>query len=304
MTTHSDPLLENLQIAAFDGIEFPCTESGQDGARRVTEHEAWRRDGAELTDGGRKAYRGRMTAMCINGLTGWGDLFPDRAAGLILRFETGADGEMRHPLLGNFTAVVTAWSPRTDARVRNGIAVDFDWIEQRASSVGIVGQNAGTPTVDARADMVFRAGEADRAVTAATGASPPVPLSPLAEGALADTAQGPAFSDLGRVLAGIGAGVSANTIALSRVPVTRSNAVTMHAARASLFGVTLAMERMRAEILPDPARERFLTPSAPMTFAELSMLAYGTPTRARDLRAANAIATDTVPPGVRVRVLP
>ena len=298
----TDALLENFQLAAFDGIEFPATESTQEGGRRVTVHEAWRRAGSENVDGGRKSYTGSLTAMMLNGFTGWPELFPDRAAGLILRFETGADGELRHPSLGNFTATVTDWTIRTDARIRNGIAIEFRWIEQRASTVGLVGANPGTPAVDARADMIFTADEADKALALA-GASGTTPIAAPAREATGALASAPSYGDIGARLGAVSAAVGVNASALARVTPTAANAVTLHMARASLVAVTVSVERMRAMLLSDPVRETFVTVDRVMTVAELSLAHYGTPSRARDIRAANALATDDIMPGTRVRLL-
>lgn len=298
-----DELLRNCQIAAFDDIEFPATESEQSGGRRVTVHEAWRRAGSENVDGGRKSYQGSLTAMMLNGFTGWGDLFPEKAAALILRFETGADGELRHPLLGNFTATITDWKPRLDPRIRNGIALDFSWIEQRASTVGLVGADPGTPRSDARADMVFRADEADAAV-AKTGATGTAPIAAPAREAVTALAGNPSYGDIGARLGAVSTATDTNIAAVARVPQTSTNGVTLHLARASLLGVRVAVDRMRATLLPDPLREQFVVVDREMTFAELSQERYGSPGRARDIRAANAIATDLILPGTRVRILP
>ncbi len=65
-----------------------------------------------------------------------------------------------------------------------------------------------------------------------------------------------------------------------------------------------AVGRLRASLLPDPARARVFTTTRPMTVAELSLAVYGTPFRGSDLRTANALAADLVRAGRTLTVLP
>ena len=75
---------ESLQRFRWGDVEFPAVETSQKGGRAVSEHEQWRRDGAELVDGGRKAYRGKVTAAFLTTIDGYGeDLFPRRLEDLV-----------------------------------------------------------------------------------------------------------------------------------------------------------------------------------------------------------------------------
>ena len=291
----TDLLTRTLQAASVDGILFPVTEMDVEGENAFTEFEQFGRDGAELVDAGRKAERGTFTAVMVNGLTGWPDLYPGRFHELYRRLRRGGD---LHPLLGTFTVKVKARKPRLVAGVRNGGYIDFGWVEQRASSVGIVALDL--PSTDVVVDMEFSAAEADAALGAARV---PSDLARLA--AAVRRGVDAALAPVGQVLGAIGAMDRAITTALSLLTAQPLTAVTrrlVHAARAAAYRARGALARLKAQV-SDPlgVGRRVVAPRA-MTCAELSSWVYGTPFRARDLRVVNGLAADTVPAGTTVTV--
>lgn len=293
-----------LQRALWRGIELPVTDLVQQGARAVSEHEAWRRDGAELVDGGRKAYRGKVTAAFFNNIPGYGDnLFPGRMDELIRAFETDAEVSFAHPLLGNLRAMATSWEPRLSTQAKNGAYVDFEWTEQSASRVGIVTIDVERGEGDARTGLASAATEADTALAAA-GAPADPPLATTTAAVLTKVSKPLAYPELGRTLDTIDTVRAVALVQLLALPVSPATVLVRHRARAALQRLRVATWRLRAALLPDPARTRLYLTSRPMTLAELSLAVYGTPFRARDLRQANALARDLLPAGRVVRALP
>ena len=297
-------LIEILQRCRYGDLEFPVTELAQVGGRQVGEHEAWRRDGAELVDGGRKAYRGKVTAAFFDNIEGYGDdLFPRRLEFLVRAFETVPEDRFAHPLLGTFRAMITTWEPKLSAKWQNGAFLDFEWIEQRASVVGVVALDLERGDGNPRAALATQAAAADAALALA-GVTPAAPLATVASSALTKVAAPQPYTEVTRALATVEAASVASREALRAVAVTGTNALALYQARAAVARVLVANGRLRAALLPDPSRATAYTTPRAMTFAEVSLAVYGTPFRASDLRKANATARDLLPPGRTLQVLP
>lgn len=293
-----------LQRARIESYEFPVTTVDQDGGRAVSEHEAWRRDGAELVDGGRKAYRGSLTAVLVNTIPGYGELYPRRLEDLVRAFETRGEMELAHPLLGTFRVMVPTWKPRLEAKVRNGAFLDFTWTEQRASAVGVVTTSTDRGTGDPEAEVPTAAAAADEALSAA-GVAQETSLVAVVTPALdTATAEGVPFADLSRALGSITTATTLASSTLAARPYTASTATTIHAARRALAELDASVSRLRAALLPDPARTRVYVAPRRMSLAEVSQAVYGTPSRAADLRVANGLAGAFVSPGRSLQVLP
>lgn len=297
-------LIEILQRCRYGDLEFPVTELSQRGGRRVGTHGVWGRHGEELVDGARTAYKGKVTAAFFDNIEGYGDdLFPRRLEFLVRAFETTAEDRFAHPLLGTFRAMITDWEPRLSSKWQNGAYLDFEWVEQRASVVGVVALDLERGEGDPRAALATQAAAADAAVAAA-GVTLTKPLTPVATATLATVAAPQPYTEVTRALATVEAAAADARAMLRVVAVTGANALALYQARAAVARVVVANGRLRAALLPDPSRARTFTPTRAMTFAEVALAVYGDPLRARDLRAANATARDVVPPGRTVRVLP
>lgn len=300
----TDLLRETLQRARIESWEFPVTTMDQDGARAVSEHGAWLRDGDELVNGGRKAYRGMLTAALVNTIPGYGELYPARYRDLLRAFETRGEMELAHPLLGTFRVMVPTWKPRPGAKVRNGIFLDFTWIEQRASVVGVVTTSTDRGAGDPEAEVPAAAAVADESLSAA-GVTQETSLVAVVTPALdTATAEGVSFADLSRALGSITTATATASRALAARPYTASTATGIHAARRALAELNASVSRLRAALLPDPSRTRVYVVQRRMSLAEVSLAVYGTPSRAADLRIANGLAGAFVAPGRRLQVLP
>lgn len=300
----TDLLRESLQRAALDGFEFPILSTEQNGARAVVEHEAWRRDGAELVEGGRKAYRGSLTAALVNTIPGYGELYPRRLEDLVRAMETRGEMELAHPLLGTLRVMVPSWKPRIESKVRNGAFLDFEWIEQRASVVGVVATQADRGTGDPELEVASEAETVDADLVAA-GVTTEVTMVAVVTPALATvTVEGVSFAALSRSLSTITRATAAAAELLSARPFDAATATRIHAARASLARLDAATARLRAALLPDPARTRRYVVPRRMHLTEVSQEVYGTPARAADLRVANGLAGAFVSPGRTLQVLP
>lgn len=294
----SDLLTRTLQAAGVDGIRFPVTEMEVDGENAFTEFEQFGRDGAELVDAGRKAERGTFTAVMLNGLAGWPDLYPGRFHELYRRLRRGGDLSLAHPLLGTFTVKVKTRKPRIVSDVRSGGYIDFAWVEQRASSVGVVALDL--PPTDVVADMVFTAEEADAALGAAG--------VPSSLGALATTARTGLDADLAPVgeiqgaLGSLDRGIATALRQLSLVALTSTTRSLVHAARAAACRARGSLARVKTQVSDPLGLGRRVTTERVMTCAELSARVYGTPFKASILRAVNGFASDTVPAGTTVTI--
>ena len=289
MTT--DLLTRTLQAASVDGILFPVTEMDTDGENAVVEFEQFARDGAELVDAGRKAERGTFTAVMVNGLDGWPALFPGRFNDLYARLRRGGDLRLAHPLLGTFTVKVKTRKPRIASGVRNGGYIDFAWVEQRASSVGVVALDL--PSTDIVADMVFAAEAADLAVAKVGIATPLAQFAAKVQRGLDS-----ALSPIGQVQGAIGAMDRAIASALRRVSLAALTSTTralVHAGRAALYRARGALARVKSQASDPIGVARRVTTVRPMTCAEASSWVYGTPMKAGQLRAVNGLAADLIP---------
>lgn len=292
-----------FQRFAFDEIRFPATETSQQGARAVSEHEAWRRDGAELVDGGRKAFRGKVTGAFFDTFEGYPGLYPDAFQSLLVRFWTAGAGRLSHPILGTFDVMVPSWEPRITTAATNGAWIDFEWVEQLASSVGVIDLSFDRGPGDPRTEVAALADTADVAL-AAVGAARPAPLAATTAAALAATSKPLTAPEVGRALSPLDAELAAARVAVDAVAYADPIALPLWRARAAVTRLRAGVGRLRAALLPDPARARVFTTTRPMTVAELSYAVYGTPFRAADLRAANALAADLVRAGRTLTVLP
>lgn len=292
-----------FQRFAFDEIRFPATETSQQGARAVSEHEAWRRDGAELVDGGRKAFRGKVTGAFFDTFEAYPGLYPDAFQSLLVRFWSVGAGRLSHPILGTFDVMVPSWEPRITTAATNGAWIDFEWVEQLASSVGVIDLSFDRGPGDPRTEVAALADTADVAL-AAVGASRPATLASTTAAALASTSKPLTAPEVGRALSPLDAELAAARAAVDAVAHADPIALPLWRARAAVTRLRAGVGRLRAALLPDPARARVFTTTRPMTVAELSHAVYGTPFRAADLRAANALAADLVRAGRTLTVLP
>lgn len=296
----TDLLAQSLQRCTVESLAFPVTVSEQQGARGVVEHEQWRRDGAELGDTGRKAYRGKLTAVFVQGLSGWPDaLWPDTFSALVGVFENRPDDlRLAHPLLGTFLVRVPSWTPRIDPSVRNGAFLDFDWIEQRASSVGVVAPLL--PSADVVDALDTAAASADAALA---GAGLVTTLATAAS--TVRRALGTALAPVGEVQGAIGAmrrQIDDATRLLSAQALTSTTRSLVHAGRAAAAQCKGALARVSAQVSDPVGVGQRVTTERAMTCAELSSIKYGTPFKAGLLRTANGFASDTIPAGTTVTI--
>lgn len=296
----TDLLGRSLQRCSVESVAFPVTTTEQQGARGVVEHEQWRRDGAELTDTGRKAYRGKITAVFLQGLTGWPDsLWPDDFTSLVALFENRTDDlRLAHPLLGTFQIRVPGWTPRVEPGTRNGGYVDFEWIEQRASSVGVI-----APVLP-DADVVDSLDNAAAAADASLGALGI--LTTLARGASAvRLAVGRALAPIGEVQGAISSmrrQVADATRLLSLQALTGTTRGLVHAGRAAVAQCKGALARVEAQASDPVGLARRVTAPRRMTVGEFAVWVYQDAAKAGQLRAVNGLASDTVAEGATLVV--
>lgn len=289
-----DLLSRSLQRCQVGAIAFPVVATQQSGARGVIEHEQWGRDGSELGDTGRKAYRGKLTAIFVAGLTGWTDsLYPTDFTALEALFAAGGDLRLAHPLYGTFQAKVPTWESRVEAGTRNGGWIDFDWIEQRASVVGVVALLS--PPVDVVEALNDTAIAADTALTAAGV------LSALARAAgTVQTAIGRALAPVGQVqgaLAQMRSQLTQATRLLDARPLTSLTRGAVHAGRAAVAQCKGALARVEGQVKDPVGVGKTITLERPMTTAEFAVAYYGNARKAGQIRAVNGLASDTIPAG-------
>ncbi|MDO9016551.1 MAG: DNA circularization N-terminal domain-containing protein [Deltaproteobacteria bacterium] len=296
MTTPDDALSLSLQRCTLESIAFPVESIEQQGARGVVEHEQWGRDGAELTDTGRKAYRGKITALFLRGLSGWPDsLYETDYPAVIDLLATRGDRDLRlaHPLLGTFPVRVPSWAPRVVAGVRSGAYLDFEWIEQRASVTGVVATLL--PATDVGQTLDVAAAAADAAL------APLGILGGLARAATTvRTAVGRALAPVGEVQGAISqmrGTIAQATRMISLQALTGTTRALVHAARASVAQCKGALARVEAQATAPAGLPRTITAPRRMTVAEFAAWVYRDPRKAGQLRVVNGLASDTIAAG-------
>lgn len=290
----SDDARELLR-AGYAGMEFPVTEAPFTVGHDLVEHAADQVPGVDLEPTGRAAFRGSFTIPFLTTVAGYGELYPGGWRRFLALLQLTPKGEITHPVLGRFRAGVKHLKAPFTAKVRNGVIVELEWIEDRAS----LRTSVLVPTLTATpADAAADADAADAALVSA-GAAPQV-AGPVRAAAVT-LASSQSYPTTAATFAALDTQIA---VALASPGLARPTAATALSAHAAV----VALERLRATCLcwcelALPARARTLVTARPMAVWELALEVYGDVGRAADLRATNSLVGNVVPTGTRL-VLP
>jgi len=290
-----DLFSRTLVRASFAGVEFPAgkleTEGGHDGV----EHTAHLRPGADIEPTGAKALRGTIECHFLNGLPGWGTLWPARLQQLLGAIRNNPIGRLQHPTEGLLDAFVGTWKRATDPERRSGEVVELHWVEHNASVARVLTATGAAPT-DASATATTRAATADAAAGGALGYTPVAPRLAAQLAYLEGAAR--SYPQVVAALAALVATCGAN-LALPALAGPES-----HAAVASLEGLRASVLALRARYLPLADAVRRYTVPADMALWEIARVLYGSVDQAATLAGANPIADWLRVPAGTVLVVP
>jgi hypothetical protein len=118
------PVFDQLQRAAFDGLEFPIKYVSIKGRYRHEEHEYLRVPGAVIEKLERALYSIEMGAVFDTNIRGYGTLWPNTLAALRNKFEAGVTSALVVPTIGTVPAFQPEWDQTAEiGKIRSGEVV-------------------------------------------------------------------------------------------------------------------------------------------------------------------------------------
>lgn len=286
----------DLRRAAFQGIAFPVSKAPFEVGNDLVEHTADQVPGVDLEPTGRTAFRGSMEIPFLTTIQGYGELYPTAWRRLLDALQSSPKGDLTHPVLGTFRAGLKVLKSPFESKVRNGVIVELEWIEDRASLRTLVTDPTPTATPG---EAVATADRADAALVAA-GASPRVAAPVRLAASKLSTPQtfAATVATFDALDGAIASALSLPALASS----TSSTALSRHAAVAHLEELRATCLHWRALALPGRARV-FVAPRAMATW-EVAAEVYGDVGRAATIRSANGLTTAVVRAGARLVIPP
>lgn len=117
----------NLQDAAFRGVQFDCRATDDDVSRDLAQHVFPYRAGADFEDLGRGPRQIGLTALL------WGDNYETRLRTLIQALDVADVGDLVHPVLGLLWVRVIGYKVHHDAESRDACTVSLQFVEHTAA---------------------------------------------------------------------------------------------------------------------------------------------------------------------------
>jgi prophage DNA circulation protein len=294
-----DLLRETLQNAAYEGVEFPVSEAGIQGGNGGVEHRAYRRPGADVEFTGQEPYRGKLVIPLFVDLGA--DLYPDRYNRLLDAFRRKPIGELRHPLLGTFQALIKTWQPHLDAGARSGVVLEVEWVEHNATATAPVSLRE-TQRTDAQTTAEAQATEADAAMYASDPTDSFTPTQPVVSEQLAtleNTSPAPSYAQVTSAIRTMLAAVEGN------LALPAFEGVDAHDVVAALEALRNTIYRLRAQLLPDESRMRTHVLERDLALWQVALLVYGDASQGARLAAVNALPDPSrIPAGTVLQVPP
>lgn len=301
----ADLLTQYLAVAAYEGLAFPVEAIDTTSGNASAVHKAYGRAGADIEPCGREPDAGDLTAVLVNGLKGWPDLFPGRFRDLLDKFRTTPLGILSHPTRGGLQAHIDSYQEVVDAGTRNGARLKIKWTEHDASASLLTTTDGALPS-DAPTTATTQATAADAAMAAAdpTKSYPAgvsgVTLAATLAAQLAVLDTSPPYATTLAAVATLRSTVAANAAALVFQKASANQAtVALEALRATV-------EALAAYYLPAGATtpQTYTTPRA-MSAAEVAAAVYGSAALASRVRQTNTFPDPlAIPAGTRITLLP
>lgn len=275
-------LSASLSSWAWEGIEFPGTDTAAEGGHDSAKHAGYGKRGANVETTGERAKTFTVTIPLRNGIRwpGAERLYPETYQRLRAAFRT-AEGLLTHPTWGLLTAHLDSWKERIDPMRPDGLDIEVTWTEQNGEAEGLELTLARSTTPAATAASA--AADADAAGAGLSGLADVTSLADEVSAAFdaldAAVQTGP---EVARTFEDVIGSVSA------RLADPAGLSAAGHDYRASLLRTQAALCDARAEYLGDGTTQT-VTLREDMSAARAAALAYGDASRAGELVAKNAI---------------
>lgn len=288
-----------LLEAAYEGVVFPVADASTEGGHDAVEHVAYRRRGADIEPTGMKPYRGTLSVPLVNGLQGYGTLFPDRYFDLLSKFEGTPLGQLSHPTKGTFRALIASWPEKALPGVRNGVMLEVHWVEHRGETAVLLADDAGATPRDTPTAATQQAAAADAAMAAVSPAVSYTALTGTFATWLAylDSALR-TVAEVDGAVAALLAPINAN---LALAGFATANA---HYAVAALEGLRATVYQLQLRYLGTAARPRLYTVPTAQPIWQLAQTLYGDASKAALLMNVNNLIDPSFVPAGRVLVVP
>lgn len=275
-------LSATLSSWAWEGVEFPGTETRTEGGHDSAKHSGYGQRGADVETTGQKPKTFSVTIPLRNGIRwpGAERLYPETYLRLRAALAT-AEGLLTHPTWGILTAHLDTWSEVIDPMKPDGVDLQVTWTEQRGEAEGLELTLARSTTPAATA-----ASAAASADTAGAGLSGLADVTSLADEVSAAFDALDAAVQTGPEIARTFEDVIGSVSARLADPAGLSTAG--HDYRAALLRTQAALVDARAQYLGDGTTQT-VTLREDMSAARAAALAYGDASRAGELVARNAI---------------
>ncbi|MDP2786601.1 MAG: DNA circularization N-terminal domain-containing protein [Pseudomonadota bacterium] len=118
----------NLQDAAFRGVQFDCRATDDDVTRDLAAHAYPYRDGASFEDLGRGPRQFSLEVFL------WGDDYEFRLRDLLIALDRSDEGDLSHPIWGSLFVRVRAYKVHHDADNRDACTISVQFVEHVADA--------------------------------------------------------------------------------------------------------------------------------------------------------------------------
>ncbi len=122
-------VIRGLPKLTWRGLFAPCEAAPVKGAHAQNERKAYQIDAAWHDHGGREPYSVDVKLHFLNTMFDGVLWFPNKWNEWQKALEDGSPGKLRHPMLGEFDAVVKSWNVALDASRTAGVSVDVTFDE-------------------------------------------------------------------------------------------------------------------------------------------------------------------------------
>lgn len=161
----NDFLSQVIGEAAFNGIRFPVTEASSEYGHDFTIHKVYLGNGGSIEPTGIKEKTGTLSIAFLNDIPGFDDrLFPETYIDFTSAIKENPIGDLSHPTLGTFKALIKEVKEKLSPDNREGIYVDISWVEHNGEAGILLNQIRQTP-IDSTSEIETNSSESDSNAT-------------------------------------------------------------------------------------------------------------------------------------------
>jgi prophage DNA circulation protein len=294
----SDLLNETLGTASFEGVQFPTPDLSVKGGHNLVKHRAYRRRGVDIEPTGQKEFEGSITAILVNGLTGWGEnMYPGRYSDLIEALQNNPIGTLWHPIKGEMRVGIESWEEKFAVDVRNGCFVEIQYTEHNASASTLFGPD-NAPNTNTTQSVAVQATAADTAM-ASTGSTSYTPVTPTFETQL------DALAESTITAAGVrGAVAQMRTVVNTNLALSDFEGVDAHDAVVALEDLLASVAGLEQQYLAPFTSNQVFTVPLDMPLWRVAQLVYGNASKASLILSANSVSNVLLVRGGTVLSIP